>query len=271
MKSEYLIITKEDSLQLGKILIKDGEFLKPLDELIASSRKAAEELLDRLARMILETALLISLSDVAGQIHQGRKAGDIVRHGAQLGSVILGGRNIRVRKPRLRVREEDRGREILIPTYEAMKNDPALGANILKIILKGVSAGNYKRILPKVCGSLGVSKSSVSREVVESCEAECKKLLERRFDDLEIPMILIDGIMYGEHKVIGAVGVDRSGDKHVLGVMEGATTNTSPVKALLKSLVERGISPSAQRLFVIDGSKALRTGIGSVFGYGNPV
>ena len=61
------------------------------------------------------------------------------------------------------------------------------------------------------------------------------------------------------------------GVKHVLGVMEGATENAVVVKALLESLVERGISPGVRRLFVIDGSKALRAGIDAVYGEGNPV
>ena len=38
------------------------------------------------------------------------------------------------------------------------------------------------------------------------------------------------------------------------------------VKDLLSSLIERGIGPERVRLFVIDGSKALRSAIEEVFG-----
>ena len=42
-------------------------------------------------------------------------------------------------------------------------------------------------------------------------------------------------------------------------------------KALLKDLVERGVNPERRRLFVIDGSKALRRAIDAVFGSSNLV
>jgi transposase-like protein len=101
----------------------------------------------------------------------------------------------------------------------------------------------------------------VSREFVERSEAECKRLLARRFDDIDILVIYVDGMVFADHNVVGAIGVDRMGDKHVLGVMEGATENAVVVKALLENLVERGVSPGVRRLFVIDGSKALRAAL----------
>jgi mutator family transposase len=43
------------------------------------------------------------------------------------------------------------------------------------------------------------------------------------------------------------------------------------VKELLEDLVTRGVNPDQKRLFVIDGSKALRTAINAVFGSQHPV
>lgn len=43
------------------------------------------------------------------------------------------------------------------------------------------------------------------------------------------------------------------------------------VKGLLEDLVARGVSPERRYLFIIDGSKALRTAIEAVFGADNPV
>ena len=64
----------------------------------------------------------------------------------------------------------------------------------------------------------------------------------------------------GSHHVLAAVGVDSDGKKHVLGVREGASENAEVTSALLEDLVERGLDPGRRRLFVIDGSKALREG-----------
>jgi len=77
--------------------------------------------------------------------------------------------------------------------------------------------------------------------------------------------------VFADHCVIASVGVDRTGAKHVLGVMEGATENATVVKGLLESMVERGVKPDRKRLFVIDGAKALRAGIDAVYGKENPV
>ena len=68
-----------------------------------------------------------------------------------------------------------------------------------------------------------------------------------------------------------AVGVDTRGQKHVLGLRSGATENATVVTALLEELVERGVRPGRRRLFVIDGSRALRAAIDRVYGDDNPV
>ena len=59
--------------------------------------------------------------------------------------------------------------------------------------------------------------------------------------------------------------------KHVLVIREGATENAEAAKDLLEHLVSQGVDPSRRRLFVIDGSKALRTAINAVFGAETPV
>ena len=66
------------------------------------------------------------------------------------------------------------------------------------------------------------------------------------------------------------MGVDAEGHKHVLAIREGATENATVAKELLEDLVARGVNPDHKRLFVIDGSKALRTAIHAVFGNQHP-
>jgi hypothetical protein len=55
------------------------------------------------------------------------------------------------------------------------------------------------------------------------------------------------------------VGVDVEGRKHLLGIQEGTTENAAAVKDLLERLAAQRVDPNRRRLFVIDGSKALRT------------
>ena len=65
--------------------------------------------------------------------------------------------------------------------------------------------------------------------------------------------------------------IDSGGCKHVLGIREGASENKQVVMDLLTDMVERGVGPDRLRLFVIDGSKALRQAIDAVYGSKNPV
>jgi transposase-like protein len=84
---------------------------------------------------------------------------------------------------------------------------------------------------------------------------------------LDLLVIQIDGIhMDADMTLVAAVGVDGNGDKHPLGVVEGATENATTVQALIDNLIERGLDPAVQRLFIVDGSKALSKAIRASFG-----
>ena len=72
---------------------------------------------------------------------------------------------------------------------------------------------------------------------------------------------LLAGVHFGEHVVLAAVGVDERGDKHVLGLREGATENAAAVRALLADLAERGLDTNRSLLIVIDGAKALHKAV----------
>ena len=83
-------------------------------------------------------------------------------------------------------------------------------------------------------------------------------MAERDFSTLDVLVIYLDGIQFGEYHVLAAVAVDAAGKKHVLGVRAGASENATVTMALLEDLIARGLRPDRRRLFVIDGAKALR-------------
>lgn len=184
---------------------------------------------------------------------------------------MLSDRKLAVKRPRLRQKGPGAGKEVEVPAYAAMQDQPRLSARMLDILMRGVSTRQYRSVIPEMADTVGVSKSSVSRQIIEASEAEVETLLGRRFDELKLVVIYIDGMMFGDHVMIGAVGVDAEGHKHVLAIREGATENATVVKELLEDLVARGVNPDQKRLFVIDGSKALRTAINAVFGSQHPV
>jgi transposase-like protein len=258
--------------ELTAFLTKNGQGLLPMVELIEQSRLACDQLIDVTGRAMLQAVLQLSAAEVAGgPPQQGRRrSAGVVFYGRQAGQVMLSDRKIQVERPRLR-RKGRGGKEVEIPAYTAMQNQSPLGARMLDTLLRGVSTRNYKDVIPEMAETVGVSKSCVSRAALEASEAEFAALLSRRFDELKLLIIYIDGVVFGEHTMIGAVGVDTEGHKHVLGIREGATENATVVMELLQDIVARGVDPKQRRLFIIDGSKALRAAINAVFYAHQPV
>ena len=252
--------------ELTRVLSRNGQALVPLLELVADCRGAVDEIIDVAGRAAIQAVLELSAQEATGEAlrQPGKKrAGDIVRWGRQSGRVSLSDRKLRVAKPRLRSRA---GEEVAVPVYEAMQRDERLGERMLEILLSGVSTRRYEGVISQMADTAGVSKSSVSRETIEASGKALGELLERRFEEKDLFVVYVDGLRFGEQTVIAAVGVDRTGRKHVLGLQHGATENAAAAEDLLTSLVERGLSPQKKRLFVIDGSKALRAAIRKVFG-----
>jgi transposase-like protein len=258
---------KANEQRLAEYFTKNGQQLLPMVDLIVQSRMAIDDLVDTVGRATIEAVLRLSAEQVAGPPQQGRtRQSDIIWHGTQAGSVYLKERKLKINKPRLRKKGTGAAGEVSVPAYSAMQDRGGMSSRMMEILLEGVSTRRYQGVIPKMADTVGVSKSSVSRAMIQASEAEVEKLLNRRFDDVNLLIIYIDGIHFGDQCVIGAVGVDDKGNKHVLGIQEGASENAAAAKDLLQNLVERGVDPERRRLFVIDGSKALRTAINAIFG-----
>jgi len=271
MNAEYQVVGRQDKRQLTEFLIREGQFLLPMVKLIEQAEVAVDELIDMMGRASIEAVLELSAMEVAGSKSPGKASGEIRWHGRQPGVVHLAERKLHVDKPRLRRKSGGAGAEVPVPAYDALATDSKLARRMLEILMLGVSTRRYEKVLPEMADSVGISKSSVSRANIEAGQKLLKELAERSFADKDILIIYIDGIRFGQHHVLAAVGVDVAGHKHVLGLREGASENATTVKLLLEDLVERGVAPGKRRLFVIDGAKALRTGINQVYGTANPV
>lgn len=270
-KQLYQIAGRTDSRKIAEFLSKDGQLLLPFLDLICNTEQAVDELIDVAGRGAIEAVLLLSAEQLAGAKQPGKCKGDITWHGRQGGVVSLAERKLRIEKPRLRKKGKGTGGEVAIPAYEAMIMNSRIGWRILDILMKGISTRSYEKILPAMAETVGVSKSQVSREFIAASAEQFKALCERRFDDIDILVVYIDGIQFGDCHVIVAVGVDSGGYKHVLGLREGGSENSQVATDLLKDMVERGVGSDRYRLFVIDGSKALRCAIDAVYGSKNPV
>ena len=67
----------------------------------------------------------------------------------------------------------------------------------------------------------------------------------------------LHGIHFGGRVLVVALGIAESGEKHVLGVWQGATENTTVVKGLLEdgSVAEMRANGSGSKEILLDGDR----------------
>jgi len=271
VKKTYHIVNRNEQTAAAAIeqfAKSNGQFLLPLLELVTQARVAVDEVIDSVGRKTIETILRLSAQQVAGVQTPGKASGEIRWHGTQSGRVALADRQVKVKRPRLRHKRDG---EVKVPAYEALQDNGATAQRMMGALLRGVSTRQYEEVLPEMAETVGVSRSSISRQAIEGSAAQLRQLRERRWDNTDLLAIYIDGQRFGEHHVISAVGIDRDGRKHMLGLETGATENAAAVKNLLTGLRDRGLATDRKYLFVIDGAKALRAAIEEVFGSEQPV
>jgi transposase-like protein len=114
--------------------------------------------------------------------------------------------------------------------------------------------------------SRGTSKSAVSRRFVAKTAAQLQAWQSAPLDGVELVALIIDGVHIGEHCVVVALGIAADGQKHALGLWEGATENATVCQSLLANLQSRGLRTNRSVLVILDGALALHKAVRAVFG-----
>ena len=192
------------------------------------------------------------------------------RWGRTRGKIGFHGGKVDIERPRLRGFD---GMEHPVPSWEAAVAENWLGKWAMNQMLINVSTRKFARSVrlpegdvPAAAGA-GLSKSAASRRFVALSAGRMKEWMASDLSGLDLLVVQIDGIHLDENLIlVAAIGVDAMGDKHPLGLIEGATENAATVQALIDNLVERGLDPEVARLFIIDGAKALSKAIRRTFG-----
>ena len=189
-----------------------------------------------------------------------------VRGGSTSSRVVLGGQRIAIKRPR--VRDIDEG-ELGLPSFEWAAGVDPLNMATMASIAAGVSTRRYAGTLDELAPperALCTSKSAVSRRFVALSQGQLDQWLHRPLGELDLPVVMIDGIHFHDRVILVALGIDAQGNKHVLGLREGSSEASHVVRSLLSDLIDRGLRADRMRLWVIDGGKALRKAIVECFG-----
>ncbi len=248
----------------------------PLPLAVPSLPSAFEDLqisVDRFCLLAGVEALGEMLSEDAEELCGLRHARSAERRGHRWGrassELAWQGGKIKVTRPRVR---DLAGKEMKLPSWQALSDPDLLRAWAMNLMVLNVSTRKYARAVRLPAGDLptvkgdATSKSAVSRRFVALTRKKLKAWLGSDLSTLDLLVIQIDGLKVGDHLLVAAIGVDGEGDKHVLGIAEGATENAATVQALLDNLTDRGLDPEIARLFIVDGAKALSKAIRRTFG-----
>ncbi len=240
-----------------------------LGQLVGSAREGLLALSVGVGLGVLAELLEEEVIEVVGAKGKHNPDRAAARHGHESGEVTLGGRRVAVERPR--VRSADGRAEVRLQTYEHFADRDPLSRLVLERMLAGVSTRRYQRTQEPVGseveqGARSTSRSAVSRTFVERTRQALGELMSRRLDDVRLAVMMLDGLELKGRTNIVALGISTDGVKFPLGLWEGSTENATVATALLSDLVERGLDPEQGILFVIDGAKALRKAIRSVFG-----
>jgi putative transposase len=217
---------------------------------------------------VMQTLMEQSVTALAGPKAKHNPDRAAVRHGHEQGSVVLGGRRLPVQRPR--VRAADGSGELQVAAYELFSHTEVLGRLALERMLGGLSTRRYPVGLEPVGtqvqqAATGTSKSAISRRFVAMTHTALAELLSADLSGLDLVGLMIDGVHFGEHTCVVALGIGIDGTKHPLALVEGSTENATLARELLTGLRERGLDTTRPILCVIDGAKALRRALLDVF------
>ena len=168
------------------------------------------------------------------------------------------------------MRTADGSSEVAVPSYQLFSQTQLLGRMAMDRMLAGLSTRRYPVGLEPVGGrteaaAVSTSKSAVSRRFIAATETALADLLAADLSGLDLVAVMVDGVDFGEHTCVVALGIGVDGTKYPLSLVEGSTENATLVTDLIVGLRERGLDVTKPILVVLDGSKALRRAVLDVF------
>jgi transposase-like protein len=214
---------------------------------------------------VLHTMLEDDRTAICGPRYQHQTARTASRAGTVPSEVVLGGRKVEIRRPRVRAE----GEEVTLPTFHAFADTDPLNRRVGEQRLVGVATRQYHRSLEPVGADVqtrGTSKRAVSRHFVAKTAAQLTAWRSTALDALDLVGLLVDGVHIGEHCIVVALGIDHTGRKHALGLWDGSTENAAVCQSLLADLQSRGLRTDRSLLVILDGSKALHKAVTQTFG-----
>jgi transposase-like protein len=227
---------------------------------ISKKRKAVKFQKEEFEEKLIseESLLSIAMSDYAARVlHDaveritGAMKG-VQSWGTEAGFVQAGLMRVPIERPRLR---SDDG-EVSIPEYKKLQSKKEFNESVRRAVMGGLATRSFERVGEALGNAKGLSRTQISR-VTKSFVADYQRLMEQ--DLADICAVMIDGVYFTEDLcLVAAIGVSQFGAKRLLGLWAGSTETAELMKTVMTEMKSRNLNP---KLFIIDGSKALKSSI----------
>ena len=225
------------------------QLLLPMIEGIVHTRRELFAWIQQVGINALQELFELDVVEMAGAKGKHCPARSHYRWGAAPIVLPFGGQRITVPCPRVRA---VRGGEAPLRSARHFRSVDAVPARVLNQILLGVSTRGYRHSLEPVPAGIsarGASKSAASRHLIARMSGQLREQLRRRLDQLDVLVLMVDGIEIAHRTVVVALGILADGRKVVLGLWLGSTENAALCTSLLNDLLERGLKVDGRILW----------------------
>lgn len=231
--------------------------------IISEGKQGIDAFILEVGRMMAESVMYLERESIAGPDYHPKNS-KVQKWASQRGSIYLGDQKVRIEHPRLR----GPSGEIVLRSYEELRRPERFSEELLGKVMRGISCQKYADTVRETAGAFGVSAGSVSRHIIAATAKRLREFKERDLSEFVPFGLFVDTIFRAGVAFMVCLGIDREGQKQVLGFWEGATENHDVCKGLFWDLERRGLKLSKRIIWVTDGGSGIIKALKDRFGKG---
>ena len=224
-------------------------------------RSCADELFDELlnwcrdaSQEVLSEMWAADVERLCGERWKPRPRSKVARAGWCRTDIVLGNKRISVRRPRVRSAQ---GREVDLPTFKTAAATDFLSREVIEDACAVVTTGSFPEMrYPRTQIHATFTDNLVMRLGVLHATPKGE------FD----PGLLISAVTFPDQSFVGAIGIDTSGRRRLVGLASGSSEDRSRVEALLAEVVVRHVRKAPPSVCFAGDSPAVHEAVRNVFG-----
>jgi transposase-like protein len=261
MKKPYQIEAQRAVKQL-EAMAADGnpavQMVLPMAEMVGWLRQGVGALIRQAGLQLMDLMMQEEVRELAGKRSEQQAERRANRWGSERGYCVVMGQKVPIKRPRVRTTDD---KEVRLGSYEMFHRGEPLTETVWEKLMLGLSTRKYGEAVREFTEAYGLEKSVVSEHFIEASRAKLKEMMERKLNKTRVCALLIDATPFAGQQMVAALGIGEDGRKTILGIRQGATENATVVGELLGDLLERGLDFAEARLYILDGAKALTSGV----------